>query len=153
MMMVFGEIDIRCHIKKIADRKEISPDEVIKDLAGRFCQGVQKMTQSNKPKLVVICEVMPTVDITHDPKRANALVAARYPVIGTDPERVHYNTALNKQLKEECRRYGFAFFEYGHLCKNEYQCLNADIADRSVHISQNHRCIVQNALKQFLANK
>ncbi len=149
VVMVFGEIDMRCHIKKIAEKANKSPDIIIQDLVNRFGLGVQTITKSLNPHQVVICEIIPPIDISKDPARAKALRKCSFPVIGTTVERVHYNKTLNHLLKAECDRYGFTFFKYSHKCKNAQDCLDTSFADTSVHIHQNYRYKIQNAFKQL----
>ena len=143
VVMVFGEIDVRGHIKKIAKQFEITTSDVIENLCDRYLKGVEKIIQKTPVKKIIICEVIP-------PAKKAPNSNKKFPRIGSLEERVQYNLYLNSVLESGCKTKGFEFFKYADTYRNQGQQLRSIYTKDGVHISKKYRNLIHDEFTAFL---
>lgn len=134
----FGEIDVRCHIKK-QERLGRNVDEVISSLVKDY---VDHIIQTQK-KYHYNCFIMSIVPPAYDGSKPNKA----YPFEGTDEERKSYTIKLNALLEKACIKNNFKFFNVYDLYKDENGMLNRALSDGHVHIKDT--TLVKDLLKSY----
>lgn len=130
MIFCFGEIDVRCHIKKQALEQQRGPEEVIAELAKDYIGSLQKFGQTRTDLKLFVLSVVP-------PARAEHIAPlAGFPVIGTDQERASFTRTLNERLEQHCNDVGIGYIDIHTPYADEDGMLPRSLADVcSIHIA------------------
>lgn len=139
-VFVFGEIDVRCHLKRIADEQKRNWFDVIADVAMRYTITISAYC-TDKKKTPIICSVLPPSDRGHE----NSL-----PVYGPLEERVISTLIFNTMTEKWCRQLGIKFLDIWHRFALTDGSLNHEFSDGLVHIAEKHYDIVHEEYGQLL---
>ena len=154
VILIFGEIDVRCHVKKIAQRFGISPTEVIDNLANRYFNAIDECFGKYNLKNMIICEIMPPSIHPKlkyfDEVPEGDVTKLGYPAIGTFDERLEYRRLLNTAMEARCAKRNYKFFKYDHLITNEKGALIPELSDANVHLAQKHHYLIHRELRKIL---
>lgn len=139
-VFVFGEIDVRCHVGRIAEQKGLSVEAVARDLVKRFIAKVEKAMKGRSGR-VVICSVVPPSTFSGDPD---------YPTHGTLPDRVAIQTMLNQLLCSSAEAAGFFYLDFARFYADGRGALRIGRSDGAVHIGLDHTKPIRDALAQLI---
>jgi hypothetical protein len=119
-----GELDCRCHIHK---HKEMYNELIDKIVENYFLAIKVNVEQFNNLKVIVVSVTPPTA-ITRYRK------SYKYPILGSDVERVTYTQYMNSKIKEYCEKYNYMFLDvYNKYCDEE-GLVNIMYSDKASHI-------------------
>ena len=123
ILIIFGEIDVRCHILKFGYSK-------YKETVDNMVALIEKYIESYNGKFKFhIQSIVPPI------YRANFRdKVPLVPFVGSDEERKSYVLYFNKCLKEKCKENNWIFFDvYNSYCDNNGY-LSKKLSDGKVHI-------------------
>jgi lysophospholipase L1-like esterase len=126
-VFVFGEIDLRCHLLKVADEQGSPREKVIEDTASRYMAAISAFCQGHGVRNAVICGVVPPAD----PIWKNA----DYPVYGSLKERIAARRFFNKSLRSLSREHGMAFLSIPRRYETWQGGLKRYLSDGGLHIA------------------
>jgi len=92
VLCVFGEVDVRCHIVRLASERHGDIESIARDLARRYIDAVHNASIRLPASRFAVMGVVPPID----PMKANAAL----PVVGSLAERIRAREALNGALDE-----------------------------------------------------
>lgn len=117
----FGEIDIRAKMHIIHNEWKGFVDSCVV----RYFEAIRdNVSQFKNLKVLVSC-IPPVAQGANDPM---------YPTLGTDDERKEYTEYMNLKFREECKKYGYIFYDFYKSYCNEEGFLNESMGDGHVHI-------------------
>ena len=132
IVLCYGEIDCRCHIKKIIE-KGGSEDSVIDDLVNNYF--ITILTNIKKGKIIIVGVIPPTRQTDYE--SINGPILHEFPFVGTDGDRVRYTAKVNKKLMELADLYNYIYFDPYSYYTNSDGTLNYDLSDKTVHLKDN----------------
>jgi hypothetical protein len=136
VVLVYGEVDCRCHIQRQIDSGRIE-DDVIAELVDNYLLTIQDNV--NKNIRVVIVGVIPQT-LQHDYECRHGPIYHEFPFIGTDADRVRYTNKLNKLLEDKCSEIGTGYYyfnPYDYYTREEDGTLKYELSDNIVHLGDN----------------
>jgi hypothetical protein len=136
---LFGEIDVRVHLGRIAARDNLPVDMLVDDLVERYLDAID---HARSGKMVIVCGIIPVA--------TDEMIAKTnwLPASGTSQERVAIARRLNQRLRTGCLARGFAYCEpYGGYA-DEHGFLREELSDGNVHLSVNHAGPMRAAVEQ-----
>lgn len=119
VMLVLGEIDMRCHIMKF------DPIQKADEMTDLLCKFMTKF----KPQFNLHFQsIVPTIyrENFGDKKPL-------FPFVGNDEERRDATLYMNKKIKEMCEANGFGYFDIFDLYADENDMMDFDKSDGIVH--------------------
>jgi hypothetical protein len=139
VITVFGEIDVRCHIGRIADLKNLDLDFLINKLSHDYIQTIiRNREQFNKINFIVFNVLPPTKFYSNQ----------YFPYYGTLENRIFITNKLNAKLKELCQKFNFQFIDIYDLYTDNEGKLNLLLGNDDPHLNPYHtNQIKQCALK------
>jgi hypothetical protein len=132
-IITYGEVDCRCHIhKQLSMQRDLN--EIVQKLVDDFC-----LTISNKIKRykkIIVCSVVPPI------RKSEAIgESPEFPRLGTDEERVLFTKLINEQLKINCNKFNFVYFDIYNLYARDDGTLDLELSDKICHIQENELII------------
>lgn len=126
LIICFGEIDVRCYVKPILERK---PDlqVLLQNWTDCYLDQIKKLAVPSSVKVYVMSVVPPS---SFD--KANTIA---FPVAGSDSERALYTKEINRLLYNGCRDRALGYFDVYSKYVNEEGLLRFEDSDGIVHIS------------------
>ena len=126
LIWCFGEIDVRCHIKKQEDLgREI--DEIISELVEKYILTIIKNIEKT-PCLMYIMSIVPPID------KDKVIENKDFPFIGTNQERANFTLKINQLLKKKCAEHNIKYFDIHSDYVDENGMLKFELSDKNVHI-------------------
>lgn len=143
VVFVFGEIDVRCHVKRQSEKQSKSIEEIVTLLATNYVETILNYKRSINFIPVVFGVIPPPIKDYLNPE---------VPFYGSTKERAKITIILNSQLKRLCYERNILFLNI-----NDQFCfrgrLKPDLSD-GVHIKIEYNDIVKHKLLELLiANK
>lgn len=139
-VFVFGEIDVRCHIIRIAEKKGRTPEMVVNDLVDRFINSIEEVMKGRSGR-VVICSVVPPSTFSGDPN---------YPTCGTLRDRVAIQTMLNEKLRSSAGKSKFLYLDFARFYVDRKGGLCIGRSDGAVHIGLDHTKPIRDELARLI---
>jgi hypothetical protein len=144
LLVVFGEIDCRCHVQVQLDRG-CGEEEVLRDLNDRYVRSILSYQRRKNLRCIVVRGVVPPLhDGQHQHRDAN------YPIRGSFRDRLRWQRSLNALLEESCAKHdGLVYLPPPIWAENEDGSLNRDKSDGIIHVNptpENKRAAVEAAL-------
>lgn len=125
---IFGEVDCRCHIGRIADRDNVGRTTVIGELATGYVGWVKSFRESLRIR-PIIASVLPPSDSGDNPQ---------YPFYGTLDDRISITKRFNLFVKMLCEDHQILFLDlYGHYA-NPDGSLDVTRSDGGLHVAMEH---------------
>lgn len=146
LIFVYGEIDIRWHIIRLAEQMRRRPSDMVRDLADRYSAALLRAQLQHPAVTVTLTSVVP-------PARWFVAGFNEFPVYGPLRERVRLTRELNDRLKFNAAQFGFAYLDYFHLYATRGGHLRFGLSDSNVHINSNHAEPIARALERQLGTK
>ncbi len=129
VVAVFGEIDIRVHILKQADKNAISCQAVTDDVIAEYGKYLLFLKE-HYPKVYAWGPIASQSDL--------APVDKNYPRIGSMIERNRVTRYFNEKLREFCDSNGIVYISiYDKLMDNELNTLDEYYCSDHIHLGQN----------------
>lgn len=142
-VFVFGEIDVRCHIEKVAISSKVPVQEIIQQLVSRYLSALHR--NSSYPRNVIV-GVPPPAD-------GPGLENREFPVFGTIQRRIEITRELNDRLAKECSSQGFLFLKIPSFYENSSGTLDPMLSDGSVHVRPEFAWPVVKNLETLTGNR
>jgi hypothetical protein len=143
--LVFGEIDVRVHIGRVAERTGRSIASVVEEMATRFLDAVARYR--GRHRILVVAVTPPAAGTDGMPP-----ALPDYPNWRMAIDRVPVTRALNDTLRSGCAARGFDFVE----CPADYAgpdgILRPEMSDGNVHIGSERTGPVIDALRYVLCS-
>ncbi len=143
VVFVFGEIDVRCHIGRISEEKNVAVETIIQELAEKYCETIEQNRAFFKNLRCVVVAVVPPSENRNNPD---------YPFFGKLHDRIAITTALNEALRKECAKRQILFLD----CNEQYATpegkLNPAKSDGHVHIHKQHNIVYREQLLALAQN-
>jgi hypothetical protein len=141
LLLTFGEIDVRVHIREVAGETGRDASAVIDELATRYLDAV---ATGSEGRSVAICAVSPPAD--------NEMAASGdLPAVGTVEDRLALTRAMNEALERGCAARGFLFCDPYRAYADPRGCLRRQLSDGNVHINRAATAPLVAALQPTLA--
>jgi hypothetical protein len=136
VMLVFGEIDCRCHIKHVGDRDRRPLFSVAYECADRYVGVAQEVALLGFH--VTVFGATPQTNMDYENNE--------YPAYGTCLERNWITKVFNRHLSDRCAAYGVGFISiFQELVTEELEPKMEYFAD-SIHLNQNAYAIVKDII-------
>ncbi len=132
-IIVYGEVDARCHVKRQLDLGR-NLDDIINELVDEYFDTIKK--QITVYKQIIVCSVTPPVDIVKFEKH-HGTITHGFPILGTNEERSMYTKMINKKIKENCESYGYDYLNVYDSYSDENGLLIFELSDTNSHIKKN----------------
>ena len=131
VVLVFGEIDVRCHIARIARLQDRPIESVIVELVDRYILKIREIFKHfDMQSRILIIGVVPPIDpIVHNPN---------LPVYGPLSERVAIRRMLNGTLEEQAKIFDFDYMQIPEVYENLDGSLKKKLSDGHAHIAMDH---------------
>lgn len=140
VVLVFGEIDVRCHIGKQVDRAQRSCEEAIDTLARNYIRTILK-NRERYQNLWIVYSVTPPIDHPSTPE---------FPFYGSLQQRAEYAELLNAKLDELCWLENIPFLDTYNFYALEDDTLDPSMSDGNVHINHIYNQPIREALDAIL---
>jgi hypothetical protein len=134
IVLVYGEIDCRCHIQRQINLG-INEDDIIHDLVNKYFQTIQHNTKDMNINIIIVGVVPPTKK--EDYEKFNGEVTHEFPFIGMNEDRVRYTYKVNKLLEELSIQNKYLYFNPYDYYTNVDGTLNHELSDTFNHILYN----------------
>jgi hypothetical protein len=128
LVFVFGGVDARIHIGRIAEQESQSVESVVNDLVNRYLTAVSTYQGGRR---VLILGVLPpgsTEEIGHRSR----------PTWSTQEARARIVVLLNRALREGCERRQFRFVDVGAKYADERGFMPLGITVDGIHLRPEH---------------
>jgi lipopolysaccharide biosynthesis glycosyltransferase len=131
--LVYGEVDVRCHIGKQCNlgRDEL---DICKSLVSGYFNTVR--SQITLYKAIIIVGISPPADPI-DHVHENAHPDGPLPFIGTNEDRVKYTKIMNNLIEEECKKANYIYFNPYKYYTRDDGCLKYELSDNCIHLGKN----------------
>lgn len=130
IILVYGEIDCRCHIQKQINLGQ-GKDFIINSLVAKYFESIAANVDKYK-HIIVVAVIPPTSQIDYE--SINGPITHEYPFVGTDENRVMYTKEVNKLLELFCKKYNYIFFNPYEYYTRQDGCLKYELSDKTVHL-------------------
>ncbi len=107
IVMVYGEVDCRCHIQRQVDLGK-NEDDVIHELVMKYFNTIKTNTIYLDVKIIIV-GVIPTTK-QYELESIHGPILHAFPFVGSDENRVIYTNKVNKLLEEFSNAYNYIFF-------------------------------------------
>lgn len=113
IIFVFGEVDVRIHIKYKATQSNTTAEVLIRNTADRYTDYVSKLRDRGYD--IHVFNVIPTGDFS-SPEALRWRKNLSYPFLASRQERTRYTKEMNSRLGEYCAGKNIPFIDiYDHL--------------------------------------
>ena len=113
LIFVFGEVDVRIHIKYKAEQNGTPPATLIRRTTNRYTEYVSALR--NKGYSIHVFNVVPTGDFS-TPEALRWRKNLSYPFLASREERTRYTEEMNSWLRHDCAQKNIPFIDiYRHL--------------------------------------
>ena len=142
IVFCFGEIDVRCHIKKNTIDNDY--ESVIDNICQRYVNEILEIKKIHNIKNIHVYNIVPTRRIeTKEPYLINCDnyiefkedPTNQYPHVGSDLDRKSYTLFFNKKLKSITKVHNLGFIDIYDKYIDIDGYLNMNLSDGCVHIS------------------
>ena len=128
VILCFGEIDVRCHVKPALDHRKVSLTALLASWVAPYLD----VARASRAGRVAIMSVVP-------PVTTDRAFNATLPVGGSDGERVLYTYSINDLLRSGCIHRGLRYLDVHSEYRGEDGMLREEISDGGVHIKDTAR--------------
>jgi hypothetical protein len=143
IILVFGEIDVRCHLLRIRDKTHGDLETLVKRLVYSYYQTLLDNLKRLPNSKFIIRSVVPPVEIP-------ASLEYEFNPYGLLSDRVYTSKLLNQVLRQNAPKYGFYYLDaYTDFC-NESGSMNLYFNDGNVHLNENSRSLLTHRLMETL---
>lgn len=126
ILFIFGEIDARCHIGRIADASGTDRQFVIENLVSKYLDSICAISAEFPGSRMVVSCIPPPSDLNHNPD---------YPVYGTLDDRVYVTQQLNMAIRQHAKNRDVLFLDFFFYFADKNGRLRVERSDGTVHIA------------------
>ena len=134
IVLVYGEIDCRCHIKRQINMGN-NEDEIINELVNNYFITIKNNTIDCGLKIIIVGVIPPTKQ--SDYETLHGPILHEFPFVGSDENRVRYTNKLNKLLEEISNKNGYIFYNPYYYYTRDDGTLKYELSDSTVHLGNN----------------
>lgn len=142
IVLSFGEIDCRVHVKRQSEIQELPVDVILKDIIQDYCKLIDYFINLGMNVVIYGPPGQQPDTITIDPQ---------YPRYGTEIERNKIVEKFNKQLKKIADEKGINFFSLYYETTDKYRT-NISLYRDGVHLSNTMHNILLDKLHEIIGN-
>ena len=134
IVLVYGEVDCRCHIQKQIDLGK-DEDAVIREIVTNYFITIK----NNVPEKtnIIIVGVVPPKYKSNDETKENNDIINMFPIVGTNLDRVRYTAKVNALLEEMSNIHNYNYFNPYYYYTSPDGTLKPELSDNGVHILKN----------------
>lgn len=133
VVYVFGEIDVRIHVKKRSEVLRVSVEKYIDErLVDRYLMKIDGLRTTSRGSHNIMSVVPPVHGEEYNSKNMNGPM---YAISSSDEERSYYTEYLNKRLQEGCEELGLGYLDIYSMYKDDHGMARNDLTDCSGHIT------------------
>jgi len=140
VVWVYGEIDCRCHISRIAQNSRHDEWDIIRPLVECYCEKMQTRMLRDGIIGVLAC-VMPPSDLGH---------TEYLPVYGPLQQRIDNTQKVNTYMQQQCDQRGIKFLDYYQHFSTPEGSLDHNKSDGLLHIAEHQWPVVAAELEKLL---
>jgi hypothetical protein len=134
IVLVYGEVDCRCHIKRQIDLGKYE-DDVIYELVDNYFKTIQNSGLNNNLKIIIVGVIPPTNQSEYE--RINEPIWHEFPFVGSDEERVRFTQKVNILLEEMSNKHNYNYFNPYSYYTREDGTFKHQYSDTTVHLKDN----------------
>lgn len=132
VLLVFGEIDCRMHILKVASSIEVTMLQAVQATVERYCAFLQSIVALGYTVLI------------YGPAGSGSGWNSKFPSVGREQDRNYVIHLFNSLLVENCRRLGVAFASIDDLVVNKCSWITrAGFLDDGCHLNNYPKTVVE----------
>lgn len=132
VVYVFGEIDVRMHVKNRSSALKISAEKFIDErLVEKYLTKISKKRETS----FCVHHVMSTVPPIQKDIYNSMISDEKWRITSSDEERAYYTKYMNSSLQRMCKEFKLEYFDVYSLYKGNDGMATADLQDKSGHIS------------------
>ncbi|MGE3274700.1 MAG: hypothetical protein AB7O67_06280 [Vicinamibacterales bacterium] len=143
VVAVCGEIDVRNHVVRIAEREGRPTADVVSDLCGRFCDRLAAVVAECGPLDVVVACPTPQIDYQQ-------LGRADVEHAGTVAQRVSCTQVMRRCLAAACATRGWTLLDVHDEFATADGTLDLDRSDRFCHVAHGEKGPALDALHRII---
>lgn len=143
VVFVFGEIDVRAHVGRIADSTRVARSEILSRLVDTYIGSLASEQSAHPSCLFVVASVPP-------PAGNNAGQNESFPFYGSHRSRIALTRRLNRLLRAAAGMHALPFLHYGHAFAGPMGGLRWSMSDGHVHIAKEHGHLIAAPLARLL---
>jgi len=134
LVMVYGEVDCRCHIQRQVDLGR-NEDDVINELVTNYFNTIKNNTVDLDVKIIIV-GIIPTTK-QYELESIHGPIRHEFPFVGSDKNRVIYTNKVNKLLEEFANKNNYIFFNPYSYYTREDGTLKFELSDSFGHLADN----------------
>ena len=134
LVMVYGEVDCRCHIQRQVDLRR-NEDDVINELVTKYFNTIKNNTVDLDVKIIIV-GIIPTTK-QYELESIHGPITHEFPFVGSDKNRVIYTNKVNKLLEEFANKNNYIFFNPYSYYTREDGTLKFELSDSNGHLADN----------------
>lgn len=134
IVLVYGEIDCRCHIQRQINLGR-NEDEIIHELVSNYFNTIKNNTKELIIKIIIVGVIPPTKQ--SDYETLHGPITHEFPFVGTDEDRVRYTNKVNKKLEEMSVDNNYIYFNPYSYYTRQDGTLKFELSDNTVHLGDN----------------
>jgi len=134
LVMVYGEVDCRCHIQRQVDLRR-NEDDVINELVTNYFNTIKNNTLDLDVKIIIV-GIIPTTK-QYELESIHGPITHAFPFVGSDENRVIYTNKVNKLLEEFANKNNYIFFNPYSYYTREDGTLKFELSDSVGHLEDN----------------
>lgn len=112
VVMVYGEVDCRCHIQRQVNLGK-NEDDVINELVTKYFNTIKNNTIDLDVKIIIV-GIIPTTK-QYEYESIHGPILHAFPFVGSDENRVIYTNKVNKLLEEFANKNNYIFLIHIHI--------------------------------------
>jgi hypothetical protein len=143
-VFVFGEIDVRNHVFRIAAQQSKSVSDIVDELASAYMARIQDL---NDIAIKVVASVLPPVDTSY------AALNEELPVFGTIEQRAEAVSLLNARLRALAMRNGIGYLDIYSAFVGHNGCMPLNKSDYVCHIDPYKSEHIVDALRMLVPDE
>jgi hypothetical protein len=148
ILMIFGEIDCRCHIVKQSLKQKKSLDYITEQVVDNYCIGLKRLIDKKYN-----INVWGPVASMNDVNVLNTDKHPLYPYVGNNLERNYVTKKFNVYLKEKCEKLNIGFYSVlENLINNDGSTKDEYYVDH-VHLGFKAVPLILNNLQKLLEDE
>lgn len=134
IVMVYGEVDCRCHIQRQIDLDR-NEDDVINELVTNYFNTIKNNTVYLDVKIIIV-GIIPTTK-QYELESIHGPITHAFPFVGSDENRVIYTNKVNKLLEEFANKNNYIYFNPYSYYTREDGTLKFELSDTCCHLADN----------------
>lgn len=145
IVLIFGEIDIRCHLGRIADRDARTLDVLVAELALGYVEAAVALLRTFPAAKIIVVEPVPPITPTS--------INPDFPIYGSEADRIEIHRKLAARLEELCENRNLIYFAIPRRYCTRRGSLKLHLSDGTAHVAQDKANMFCRSLSHYLGTK